>query len=74
MNHDEEFAAYVDLMLLPDLREEMQTDFTSNTDTTALYESVKYLIRRRALSASYFDLYGTVSSLLEQNHITLHDL
>lgn len=73
-NHEEEFAAYVDLMLLLDRREELKTDFTSNADTAALYESVKYFIRRGALSALYFDLYGTIRSLLEQNHITLHDL
>lgn len=73
-NHEEEFAAYVDLMLLLDRREELETDFASNEDTAALYESVKYFIRSKAVSASYFDLYGTISSLLEQNHITLHDL
>lgn len=73
-NHEEEFAAYVDLMLLLDRREELKTDFASNTDTAALYGSVKYFVRRRALSAFYFDVYGTIRSLLEQKHITLHDL
>lgn len=73
-NHEEEFAAYVDLMLLLDRREELKTDFASNADTAVLYDSVKYFIRRGALSALYFDLYGTICSLLEQNHITLHDL
>ena len=73
-NHEEEFAAYVDLMLLLDSREKLETEFASNADTAALYDSVKYFIRRGALSASYFDAYGTICALLEQNHIILHDL
>ncbi len=74
-NHEEEFAAYVDLMRLLDRREELETDFASNADTAALYESVKYFIRyKKALSVLYFDLYGTIGSLLERNYITLHDL
>ncbi len=73
-NHEEEFAANVDLMLLLDRGEGLETDFASNADTAVLYESVKYFIRHKALSVSCFDLYGTIGSLLEQNHITLHDL
>ncbi len=73
-NHEEEFASYVDLMLLLDRREELETDYTSNADTAALYESVKYFIWHNALSDLYFDLYGTIGSLLEQNHITLYDM
>lgn len=73
-NHEEEFATYVDLMLLLDRTEKLETDFSSNADTIALYESVRYFIRRRTISAPYFDIYGTIRTLLEQNHITLHDL
>lgn len=73
-NQEEEFAAYMDLMLLLDSREKLETDFASNADTAALYDSVKYFVRRRAVSTYYFDLYGTISFLLEQNHIILHDL
>jgi len=74
-NHEEEFAAYVDLMLLLDCREELETDSASNAETAALYESVKYFLRyKKALPVLYFDLYGTIGSLLEQNHVTLHDL
>lgn len=73
-NHEEEFAGYVDLMLLFDRSEKLETNFDSNVDTTALYESVKYFIQRKALSISYFDLYGTMGSLLAQNHVTLSDL
>ncbi len=73
-NHEEEFAAYIDLMLLVDRMEELDSDFSSPADTAALYESVKYLLRQKELSAAYFDLYGTIGILLEQNHVTLHDL
>lgn len=73
-NHEEELAAYVDLMLLLDRQKKLETDFASNEDTVALYESIKYFIRRKALSAVYFDLYGTIGSLLGQNSVTLEDL
>lgn len=73
-NHEEEFAAYVDLMLLLNHAEGLDTDFSSNADTAALYASVKYFTRRRTLSAGYFDLYGTIGSLVEQNSVTLGDL
>lgn len=73
-NHEEEFAAYVDLMLLLDRREELKTDFASNADTAVLYDSVKYFICREALSTVYFDLYGTIGSLLGQGSVTLEDL
>jgi len=73
-NHEEEFATYVDLMLLLDRSEELGTDFASNADATALYKSVKYFMQRKALSVSYFDLYGTIGSLLEHHCITMYDL
>jgi len=73
-NHEEEFAVYVDLMILLDFREKLGTDFSSNADTAALYESMKYFIRHRKLTAAYFDLYDTIGCLLEQNHVTLNDL
>jgi len=73
-NHEEEFVAYVDLMLLLDHREELGTDFSSNVDTAALYESMKYFMRHSRLPVSCFDLYGTIDCLLKQNHVTLSDL
>lgn len=73
-NHEEEFAAYVDFMLLLDRKKELGTDFNSNKDTIALYESIKYFIKCNALPVSYFDAYGTIGSLLEYHHITLNDL
>lgn len=73
-NHEEEFAAYVDLMLQLNRIEELGTDFSSNAETAALYDSIKYFIRYRNPSAIYFDLYGTIDGLLKYNHVTLSDL
>lgn len=73
-NHEEEFVAYVDLMLLIDHSEELGTDFDSHADTAALYDSVKYFVGHKALSALYFDLYGTIDFLLSKKHVTLSDL
>lgn len=73
-NHEEEFVSYIDLMLMTDRSEKLDTDFSSHADTAALYESVKYLFRQKGLPAAYFDLYGTIGVLLEQNHVTLNDL
>lgn len=73
-NHEEEFASYVDLMQLIDRAEELGMDFSSHTDTEVLYESLKYLLRQKKLPVVYFDLYGTIGTLLEQNHVTLYDL
>ena len=73
-NHEEEFAAYVDLMLQLDCKKGLKTDFASNADTAILYDSVKYFIRCRALSVVHFDWYGTVRFLLECKRVTLDDL
>ncbi len=73
-NHEEEFAEYVDLMCLLNHSEELETDFDSNADTVALYESVKYFIGHKASSDSYFDLYRTIDFLLSQCRVTLSDL
>lgn len=73
-NHEEEFLNYVNLMLLIDHEEELDTDFFSYADTVILYESVKYLFRQKEPPAAYFDLYGTIGNLLEKNHVTLNDL
>lgn len=73
-NHEEEFVSYVNLMLLLDRKEELCTDFASNEDTAALYESVKFFIKCAALPVYYFDLYGTIGRLLEYNGVTMDDL
>lgn len=73
-NHEEEFAAYVDLMQWIDRVEALDTDFYSHADTAALYESMNYLFHQKKLPAVYFDFYGTIGTLLEQNHVTLNDL
>ncbi len=76
-NHEEEFAAYVELMLLLNRREELDTDFSSPEEAEALYHSVKYWICHSMTPDSgfgIFDVYGTIESLLKQKRITLGDL
>lgn len=73
-NHEEEFAAYVDLMCRMDRCEKLDTDFTSNADTVILYETVQYYIRQKGISVSYFDVYGTIGNLLAHYNITLAQL
>ena len=73
-NHDEEFAAYVDLMLLLDKRERLESNFASNEDAVTLYESVTYFLKNMGSSASYFDAYGTIGELLRHFGVTMNDL
>ena len=73
-NHEEEFAAYVDLMLQLDKREALETELTSHEDAEALYESVQYILKGKGLAGSYFDMYGTIRGLLNNYDITLGDL
>lgn len=73
-NHEEEFAAYIDLMLQIDRKEELGTDWNSSDETAALYSSVKYLFKNKGLAGSCFDLYGTVGDLIDCAHVTLNDL
>lgn len=73
-NHEEEFVAYISLMCQIDKKEELHTDNTSNADAITLYETVKYFIKSKGISVSYFDVYGTIGSLLVNFGITLADL
>lgn len=73
-NHEEEFAAYVKLMLQINQKEELVSDFSSNEDAAALYDSVKYFLKTRNLPTSYFDLYGTIGDLVSHSGATLGDL
>lgn len=72
-NHEEEFVKNIDLMFQLDKKEELASDFTSNKDAIILYESVKYILKQKYLSALYFDLYGTLNSLLAYSNVTLED-
>ena len=73
-NHEEEFTAYVDLMLQLDKREALGTELTSHEDAEALYESVQYILKGKGLVDSYFDAYGTIRDLLSNYDVTLGDL
>ena len=76
-NHEEEFAAYVELMLMLDRREGLDTDYSSPEDLAALYYSVRYWIGHNMPTGrclDVFDVYGTIESLSQQKGITLGDL
>ncbi|MDE7311604.1 MAG: metallophosphoesterase [Eubacterium sp.] len=71
-NHEEEFAAYTDLMLWFDKKEKLGTDKTSNRDTKVLYGTLQYYFRKNK-SRFYFGAYGTVLKLLEDAGAALED-
>lgn len=73
-NHEEEFAAYVDVMLQLDQKEELETDLNSNSEAAALYSSVQYFMKHSGIQVSYFDVYGTVGSLIDHSGVTLGQL
>lgn len=73
-NHEEEFAAYVDLMLLIARQIERKTVSGSNEDAKILYRTVKYVLSKNSMPAAYFDLYGTVANLLARSHVTMDEL
>lgn len=73
-NHEEKFMEYVELMLMLDRDEQLGTDFSSNYDTQALYDSVHYFIRSNKLAFLDFDMYGTICSLLGNPKVTLTNL
>ena len=71
-NHDEEFAGCIGLMRQTDRGEDLQTEPDSNADAAALYETTKYVLRRRSPGeARYFDLYGTIGKLLGEPEVNL---
>ena len=72
-NHEEKFIEYVELMLMLDRDEQLGTDFSSNDDTKALYDSVHYFIRSNKLAFLDFDMYGTIGNLLGERNVTLTD-
>lgn len=72
-NHEEEFAAYTDLMLWLQKKEKLETDKASNKDTIVLYGTLQYFFRKNN-ARFYFDSYGTVLKLLEESKVSLEDL
>ncbi len=71
-NHEEEFAAYTDLMLWFDKKQALGTDKLSNRDTKVLYGTLQYYFRKNKLRF-YFDDYRTMLKLLEQEDAALDD-
>ena len=71
-NHDEEFADCIDLMRQTDQREGLETLPDSNEDASALYDTTKYVLRKKSSEqAPFFDMYGTISELLRGSMATL---
>lgn len=64
-NHDEEFAYYVELMARILGKGDRKTDRLE--DTLSAYQAAKQL-------TSYFDYYGTVSSLIRKREVTFRQL
>ena len=74
-NHDSEFAENVRIMRQIDKAEELMTDPDSDEDAKLLFDSVKYILKRKAATAlSYYDHYGTMEKLLVQEGVTFREL
>ncbi len=73
-NHDEEFAANIDLMMNVDKEYGLESNLDANEDGVALYQTLQYLLKAKKLPVWFFDYYGTMKSLLEDFNITLKDL
>ena len=72
-NHDEEFAACVEMMQGLDRKLELESDPDAPQEGIALYESLRYNMKKRGLPAAYFDFYGTIRGLLSGG-VTLREL
>jgi len=72
-------SSCVTLFIISDSTEVIKTVLNSINavsgvkDAIILYESVKYILKQKDLSALYFDLYGTLNSLLAYSNVTLED-
>lgn len=73
-NHDEEFAANVDLMTDLDKQYGLESDPDANEDAVALYRTFEYLLKAKKLTTWFFDYYKTIKSLLEDFNATIGDL
>lgn len=74
-NHDIEFAYYIDFMRQVDEECKLGTDYQSTSDSIALYDTTKYLIKQTKPGfAALFDLYGTVGKLLSEHSVSLSEL
>ena len=73
-NHEEDFAWYVSILHQIDETYQLATDPRSNADSGALYDTAKYVLRAGGIGAQFFDMYGTVGRLLNDEAATLADL
>ena len=72
-NHEEEFAAYTDLMLWFDKKQALGTDKLSNRDTKVLYGTLQYYFRKNKLRF-YFDAYRCVKCFMGSKFNKLNHL
>lgn len=72
-NHEERFTEYIELMLMLDRDEDLQTVLSSNSDTAALYDAVNYFLKTTP-SSFEFDVYGTINDLIGQHNAAFTDL
>ena len=74
-NHDAEFIENIRIMREIDTEEELMTDPESSEDAKALYESVKYMLKQKSgAAAKYYDYYGTIKMLIDQNGVCFQEL
>ena len=74
-NHEQEFAASVEVMLKIDKQAALETDILSNKDSRALYETVIYYLEQRSPELiMFFDAYRTIRDLLFKKDKTINDL
>lgn len=73
-NHEEEFAAYVTLMLQVGKKKNIEIDLSSNHDVLYLYKLTKHFLKKNQLPSVYFDPYHTIKSLLHRRDVTFSDL
>lgn len=73
-NHEEDFAWYVSILHQIDETYQLAADPRSNADSGALYDTAKYVLRAGGIGAQFFDMYGTVGRLLNDEAATLADL
>jgi serine/threonine protein phosphatase 1 len=72
-NHDNEFAYNVQLMKIIIKKNGLNVDVNSNEQTRVIYELTKQLAIQGNVKVSFFDYYGTMRRLIDENDVTLAD-
>jgi serine/threonine protein phosphatase 1 len=72
-NHDKEFAYNVQLMKMVIKKNGLNVDVNSIEQTRVIYELTKQLAIQGNGEVSFFDYYGTMRYLIDENNVTLAD-